>query len=426
MTCYIVFRPTVIVRGILNDPHLVEFRRCKLLKCDYEFHDNKVNFSWWLNPKLEGIDFSYLDTTFQSRIKYYYKVHAVLQNNMIKRISLAKSYVEITPEMTVEKLIQKIEKTPTMTELVRLAGIKECHVEPFIFKYSNSQSQVFCDYGGEIVYFKAIDDIPPHLKAFPAYEDFFAMLAEKGFTASDFDSIIYDKRFRIWRARGFMTECRNDIVEVNGYMVQKGTMTWLSNPDTISPMFLKSKVNKKLLETGLPQNYVKGRFTLLETGATRDADYFKKGDHVIEASRVVGYFLYLWQTGTWLDKYNDGFRIKVYFTHYLDRDYLELVRIGTSYNDFHASISLHPIAKIVTLAQIKGWIPEMDTTKVGYQIDAGGKVWLTCIGGLYRYDVDLETGTINKGRAYGGMSCILPADVHLYSSMEQRLNYRRR
>ncbi len=394
-TIFVMVRPRIIVHKTLDHPLLEEFKRCKNLGYEYEFYDNKkVNLSWWLKPKLRGINFSFLDTTFKSKIKYYYKIFVTLQDNEVIDVSF-ENFIRITPNQTLAKLIEKLEKDSSLIELIKFVHIKECHIRPFVFIFSNLNNVIHTDYGGEVVYFKLVN-VPSCLQFLSQYSTFLKMTGDKGFTTSDLDSIVYIRFHNVWRIRGFIEECKRDIIEVGNYGGEPVHLKWLSDPDTINPMFLKSKIYDKLVATGLQREYINERFKLKEMHATRDADYYQRERKIIESSRITGYFTYVWTTGTWIDKLFSGLKINVYFTYYVNRKQLEAVRIGPSARNCYELINLHPIEKVMSLREIKKEIPKIDTTRASYIIDQQGVIWFENIVDNYRYLIDLESGTFEK------------------------------
>ncbi len=427
---FTMLKPRFIAYRTLDHPLLQEFKRCKNLGYKFEFyHLEDIDLSWWLNPRYKGIIFSFLDTLSEHRIEYYYKIRVKFQNNEVKEVFLG-NLMPITGEQSIAEFIEEMENDSLLGELIEITDAEECHMYryPFsfrVFEYTSPGNRIHYKPKQGVVYLK-LADIPHNLTSLPYYASFLKMTGDKGFTISDFDSIICIKTNGICRIRGFVEECGKDFVEVGNYGGLPVNLKWISDPDTIAPLFLKSKISEELRATGLSERYLNERFKLVERGATRDADYYKKGDEIIESSRIIGYFTYLWNTGMWIDKLRDGLRIKVYFTYFLDRQDLETVRIGTSTSNFHEQMRLHPVKGIIDFDEIKKEVPGIDTADINFKIDQNGKIWLNFVVEKYRYEVELESGFVKKEPNIGYMKCIVPYDVHLYWSMEEKLRYRRK
>jgi len=430
---FIIFttlKPRFIAYGTLNHPLLQEFKRCKNLGHTFEFyHLQDIDIGWWLNPHFRGVTFSFLDTVSQHGVEYYYKINVKFQNNEVKEVFF-ENFMPITGEHSIAELIEEMENDSLLDELIEIVDIEECHIHryPFsfhVFEYASSENRIHYKPKQGIVYFK-LADVPQNLKSLSYYSSFLKMTGDKGFTISDFDSVVFIQPNGPWRIQGFIEECGKDFAEVDNYGGVPVNLKWISNPDTIDPLFLESKISEELRAVGLSEKYLNAQFNLVERGATRDADYYKKANTMHEASRIIGYFEYIWNTGTWIDKLRDGLRIKMYFTYFLDRQDLETVRIGTSTSNFHAQMHLHPVKEIIDFGEIKKKVPGIDTADINFRVDQNGKIWLNCVVEKYRYEVELESGFVKKEPNITIERGFPPSDVHLYSSMEINLYYRRK
>jgi len=409
---------------VSNDPSLMEFKRCKLIRYDFVVENpNPFTFVDLYTRKYRGIDFQYLDTLSEFHIKYNYMIKVQLNDYKIVTVSLLGRW-DLSESVSVASLIKKMENDSSMINLIKNSDVKECHYEWPYFVYTGKHDIIKYDNQSGITYFKK--EKPSVALRLSSYTQIFQkMVKEKGFDYDDFDSLRFIKISYTWRLQGFSIAFRNDFIEVGNYG-DPLNLKFLPISDSIDPIFLLPQILKHLLSSGLSDIYIKQKLTLRETGATRLADYYKKGKEVIDASRVVGYFQYQWLTDSWLDQLHGGLRIKVYFTYFKDRKNIEMVRTGTSTGNFYENITLYPITKVINLDVIKQIAPNVDTSSIGFKITYEGRIMLTFLYEKYQYEVDAETGEFSKKRYFPGMADIFPYDQHLYRSMEWTVNNRRK
>ncbi len=229
----------------------------------------------------------------------------------------------------------------------------------------------------------------------------------------------------VWRIQGFSDEFKNDFVEVGNYG-EPLHIKWLSDPDTINPIFVKPLILKQLYARGLTKEYIQKNFLLEETGARRWADYYKKERKIVDCSRIAGYYKYRWLTNSWIDKISGGLKIKLYFTYSNDYKTLELVRIGTSTSNFYENINLHPITKVIDFNSLMKVDPLIDATKISFKLQCDGEIIATFTRDKWEYEIDVETGNFKKKRIFKGMTCMLPYDRHLYQEVEWYVNTKRK
>lgn len=432
-----ILRPSVIVHKALNDPRLVEFKRCKLLGYEYKLPEYRtIDYYTWLNPEISEIVFHFTDTYSRFTVNYDYKIYTKLEKNKISKASFENIF-SLQPDSTVKKLIEKIENDSLLSEILGFAKIDGCKYDKnFLLKFSGANNEVYysptpyklCQ---GVVEF-SLYDIPKRIKSSPQVSKFVEMLHDKGFKLQDLYRIVYIRKSPVtWFVRGFIEECGSDVLQVGyGHEYNKVKLRWLSNPDTINPKFLEPQVYRKLLGTDLPEWYIEERFKLKEMGALREADYYKSDDRVTEISRIRGYYQYHWTTGTWIDEMHGGLNLKIYFTYFMNRDSIEMVRFPAKEKRcVYKRITLHPIKKIVSLNEIKEKISTIETTKIKYKIDRGGMVWLIFDDKDYKYKIELETGTIEKEEKYKGKTCVLlayPYDYYYYSGTDAKISERRK
>lgn len=437
LICFVLFpflKPQYIFHQVMNNPLLREFKRCKLVSYDFNI-ENRDPFTLMdlYARKYIGIDLFYIDTLSKYGIQYKYKINVQLNDYKMTRVWFERA-IEISDSCSMTKVIKEVESDSALVELIKNSDVTECHYERPNFVYTGRCDVIKYNNPFGIMYFR-LAKLPVQLHLLSYYVTFLNMVKEKGFSYSDFDSIRFIKYSEIpsnsktvisvWRLQGFAVKFENDFVEVGNYGLPVN-LKWLSIPDSIDPIFLESRVLKQLYAAGLPKDYIQKKLILQETGATRLADYYKRGQKIIDASRVVGYYQYQWLTGTWIDKVHGGLRIKVYFTYFMDHKDLELVRIGLSTSNFHEGIRLHPITEVIDFNEIKQVAPDIDTTNIGFKITNDGRMMFTFVYNKYEYEVDAKTGTFRKQIYVRGMTCILPYDRHLYSEMEWSVNNRRK
>jgi hypothetical protein len=346
-----------------------------------------------------------------------------LNDSKIVRVSLLGRW-DLSESVSVASLIKKIEGDSSMINLIKNFDVKECHYEWPYFIYTGKHDIIKYDNQSGITYFKK--EKPSASLCFSPYTQIFQkMVKEKGFNYDDFDSLRFIKISYTWRLQGFSKVFGNDFIEVGNYG-DPLNLKFLPISDSIDPIFLLPQVLERLSASGLSYIYINQKLRLRETGATRLADYYKKGKEVIDASRVVGYFQYQWLTDSWLDQLHGGLRIKVYFTYFKDHSNIEMVRTGTSTSNFYENITLHPITKVIGPDVIKQIVPGVDTSSIGFKITYEGGIVLTFLYEKYQYEVDAETGEFSKKRSFSGKADIFPYDQHLYSSMEWTVNTRRK
>jgi hypothetical protein len=332
--------------------------------------------------------------------------------------------MDLSESCTMAMVIKKIESDSVLFNLIKNSDVAECHYEWPYFVYTGKHDIIKYDNLSGISYFK-IEKPSMSLRLLPYTQIFQKMVKEKGFNYDDFDSIRFIKISYTWRLQGFSKAFRNDFIEVGNYGVPLN-LKFLPISDSIDPYFLHPQILKHLSASGLSDVYINQKLRLHETGATRLADYYKKGKEVVDASRVVGYFQYQWLTNSWLDQLHGGLRIKIYFTYFKDRKNIEMVRTGTSTSNFYENITLHAITKVINLDVIQHIAPGVDTSSISFKITYEGRIMLTFLYEKYQYEVDAETGEFSKKRYFPGMADIFPYDQHLYSSMEWTVNTRRK
>ncbi|MGB3478791.1 MAG: hypothetical protein WBB67_06495 [bacterium] len=433
LVLYPIFRQKYILYRIQNDPRLKEFERCILRRYEFTHIDEDPHKLMDLYlEKYSGVIFSFEDTLSAHGIRYYYTINIQLEDNKIVQVMLG-STIQLNKDQTVKSIISDLERDSGLVQLIACTDIKKCHHNYQVFLFVGDKDTVKYDKTFGITYAK-LSSTPGELSALPYYSTFQNMIRNKGFTNTDFDSLRYIKysdiyngvSYDTWRMQAYCSQCSFDIVEVGNYAVSQAHLKWLSRPDTINPGFLKTKVFNKLLATGLTKDYINKKMFLEETGATRLADYYKRGDKIIEASRIVGYFKYRWRTDSWIDKLHGGLKLKIYFTYFMNRRDLETVRIGLSPSDFHDRITLHPLDDIIDYDVITRISSEIDTTDLSFRIRQNGNIVITFVYDKHTYEIDVETGNIKKERYWGvGMSCCPPYDRHLYGQMEGQVSKKR-
>lgn len=425
LVLYPILKPRFLLYRVRNNPLFREFDKCTLVSNEFKY-ENVDKFTWkkLYTRKYTEIIFSFRDTLSEHRIVYNYRIFVHLNCDTITGIFL-EGDIPLTEDKTVRKTISDMEQDSSLAQVIACSDVKECHKDYWNFLFTGKQDTIkYANIPG-VTYFK-LSNTPGRLSALSHFNVFRSMTEEKGFALADFDSLRYLKHSHTWRMQAYCSQCSLDIVEVGNYAVSQAHLKWLSKPDTINPNFLKTKVFNKLLATGLTKDYINKKMFLEEKGATRLADYYKRGDKIIEASRIVGYFKYRWRTDSWIDKLHGGLKLKIYFTYFMNRRDLETIRIGLSPSNFHDRITLHPLDNIVDYDVITRISSEIDTTDLNFKIRQNGNIVITFVYDKHTYEVDVETGDIKKERYWGvGMSCCPPYDRHLYGQMEGQVNGKR-
>jgi hypothetical protein len=424
--------PHFILYRVLHDPLLQEFKRCELLSFGFYLEQlNSFTVKDLYFRKYLGIDLSYKDTLSKYGIQYRYTVNVKLDDCKVACI-LFGGFIELSDSCSVAGIIGRIESDSAFGELLENSDINDCYYDWPYFIYTGHGDVIKYSLKHGIVYFSLVKP-PEYLRFSPYYTNFLEMIKEKGFIFADFDSIHYigvgsykQMEKNVWRLQGFCTDFKEDCVEVGNCGLGYVHLRWLSIPDSIDPTFLNALILNELYTAGLSENYVEKKLILQETGTTRLAEYYKKDQKIIDASRIVGYYKYKWMTGSWIDKIDGGLRIKVYFTYFMDRKNLELVRIGTSINNFHENIKLSPITEVIDSMKIYEIAPGISAKDIHFKITKQGKIILTFIHKKYDYDIDAVTGVFSRRPHYTLMCDILPYAQHLYHDMEVGVDIRRK
>ncbi len=431
---YPYVKPKYIYYKVTTHPLLQEFKRCQLVKYEYISEGgNPYTIKDFINPRYKGIDFFYVDTLSDLGIKYNYSIHVELNGAMVVRASPDWN-IDLSDSGSVVKGINRLESDSALTGLIKNSDAAECHFESPDFVYTGPHDIIKYNNKSGVMYFQ-IAKPPAQLRLSPFTEVFQKMAKEKGFDFGDFDSLRFIKYITMpdestavvsaWRFQGFAAAFKKDIMEIGNYGQVPVNLKFLTDPDLIDPHFLAPLVLARLSAAGLPVEYIQQSLSLRETGANRLADYYKKEGKIIEATRVVGYCQFKWTTESWIDRLHGGVMIRLYFTHFMDRENIELVRIGTSPDNFHESISLHPIANIIDLDAIKQIAPWADTSKTGFKLSKAGGIMMTFTHGKDEYEVDVEKGAFIKQRKATRKSRTVPDDRRLYTEMDSTINARR-
>ncbi len=416
--------PKIIIHRTLANPLFREFRFCKILDYSYELYDSdKFGLKQWIKPRFKELTLMLLDTLSRYDIKYHYNIYIKFGKNNDIACAFC-CHFPIKRQNDILDSIKRMECDSLFLEIAKLIEIKDCFVGLPYSVAKGAKGVIHYDYQKGIVYFKLIN-IPEQLAQLLNYEIFIKKIKEKGFTSSLFDSLIYIGYGSTWRIQGFSQKFGKDFVEVGNYGSSNVNLKWLSNPDTINPIFLLVQIYEVLMQSGLEKEYISNHLILQETGAIRDADYCYKDNKVIEASRITGYFKFYWKTGTWIDKMFGGFKIKVYFKYTMGKRNIEFVRIGTSPSNFYEKIYLRSDNKTIEFEEIVKLGLPIDTTRAGYKLNQNGDIILTFRVKEYRYEVNLVSGSVNREPTIGFMCCCPPSDVHIYSNMEWSLGVKR-
>ncbi len=425
-----ILREKYVLHKIWTNPRFKELKRCKLIDYSFDVLENdQLTFINQYTRNFKSAMFSFVDTVSKFNITYSYDIYVYLDGANVTSVLLDNN-TSITINNLMSDIITRVENDSALAVLIKNTDVESCRFNQRNFVYTGEKDIIKFHINFGIAFFK-LRNPTPELSSIQYVSSFLKTVSTKGFTAGDFDSLTcfrYVEKYmntiyEIWRMQGFTHHWKDDFCEISKEGDEPVRFRWHTRRDPIVPILLEPLILSELRATGLPESYRRNNLVLNEIGASRYADYHKSGDKVIDASRIVGYYRYRWHTGTWIDELADGLQLKVFFTYYMDKKKLEMVRIGFSAANFYDGIALHPLKSIIDFNEIKKINPELNNADLAFKINQQGDVVATFIHDWHRYEINIETGTIKKEKyRYGGMRCIEPEDRAVYSSAEYHVH----
>ena len=410
---------------IWSDPVFKEFKRCKLV--DYSFNILKERqftlFDQYVRNYKNAM-FIFIDTVSKHNITYQYNIYIGLERFNVSYV-LLEGLTEITTDKSMADIIAEMESDTALSLLIENTDVKTCTYNSWNFAFTGDMDIVKYNISYGVSYFK-VREPTRKLDAIRHYSAFLRSVGEKGFTAADFDSVVFSRyavednegMFESWRMRGFSHSYGSDFCEVSRDGDSPVRLQWHTRRNTIVPSFAEPLITTVLRTTGLTETYRRDNLVLNETVALRYTDYYKRGDTLVDASRIVGCYKYHWRTNTWIDQVKDGLQLKVFFTYYMDKRKLEMVRIGFSADNFFDKVTLHPLSDVIDFDKIRQIASGLNTQDIKFTLSQNGDVAASFVYEWSRYEVNVETGTIEKSRHPPGRIGFVPDDRHIYSTVE--------
>jgi hypothetical protein len=428
-----ILKERYILHKIWTDSVFKEFKRCKLV--DYSFNvleDERFTLLDQYVRTYRNAVFTFIDTVSKHNITYHYEIYIGLERFNVSYV-LLEALTEITTDKSMADIIAKMESDTALSVLIENSDVKTCIYNSWNFVFTGDTDIVKYHIGYGISYFKTRKPTPK-LSSVRYYSTFLESVGKKGFAVADFDSLTFsryvagygDSIMEIWRLQGFSHLCGNDFCEVSRDGDSPVGFQWHTRRDTIIPGFAEPLIMKVLRATGLAETYRRGNLVLNKTVALRYADYYKRDDVLVDASRIAGCYRYHWRTGTWIDDIGDGLHLKVFFTYYMDKRKLEMVRIGFSADNFFDKVTLHPLSDVIDFDKIRQIAPGLNTQDIKFTLSQNGDVAASFVYEWSRYEVNVETAITKKSRHPSGMRTgFVPDDRHIYSAVESLFREKR-